>query len=344
MELFMKYQVPLILTAAGLIFSGCDNTSRESNSNNNEIVTQRFIHRYGYDVSKNEWESKDYPGQVITTYRNGVTLTCNYEDGLVHGVKTTTYPHSQTLETKETFARGNLTKRTSFDIRGIPIKEEHFLGPEHIKVLYWFSNGTPRATEEYLNDQLTSAEYYTLSNETEAKIENGSGIRVLRNAKGQILSKEYVSQFELTRKETFHLNGTPESTVNYKNGLLDGEKLVHAETGEPVAKEYFKDGVLHGVATYYQNGYKFLEIPFSSGMKEGIERHYIDGNVVSEESEWHFNKKHGPTQIYFDGMVKTHWYYNHERVSKPKYDELLQREDEIAILNERARNSRSFTF
>ena len=56
------------------------------------------------------------------------------------------------------------------------------------------------------------------------------------------------------------------------------------------------------------------------------------------------NKKHGPTQIFFDGMVKTHWYYNGDRVAKTKYDELLQREDEIAILNERAKNSKSFAF
>ncbi|NBO24586.1 MAG: toxin-antitoxin system YwqK family antitoxin [Chlamydiae bacterium] len=339
----MKYQVPLIITAAGLLFCGCDHTSSEQSSPHNEIVTQRFIHRYGYDVSKDEWESKDYPGQVITTYRNGVTMTCNYEDGLMHGQKTITYPHSQTLEVKEVFARGTLTKKTSFDIRGIPIKEEHFLGQDHIRVLYWFSNGTPRASEEYLNDQLTSAEYYTLSNETEAKIENGSGIRVLRNAKGQILSKEFVTNFELTNKETFHLNGTPEMTVHYKNGLLDGEKLLHAETGEPISREFFKEGVLHGAATYFQNGYKFLEVPYTQGMKEGIERHYIDGNVISEETEWHQNRKHGPTLIYFDGMIKTHWYYNNERVSKSKYDELLQREDEIAILNERAKNSKGFT-
>jgi antitoxin component YwqK of YwqJK toxin-antitoxin module len=340
----MKYQVPLILSAAGLILSGCDHSSSSQSNQNNEIVTQRFIHRYGYDVSKSEWESKDYPGQVITTLRNGVTLTSNFEDGQLHGQKTTTYPHSQTLETKEVYNRGVLTKKTSFDIRGIPIKEEHFLGPDHVKILYWFSNGTPRATEEYLNDQLTSAEYYTLSNETEAKIDNGSGLRVLRNAKGQILSKEYITNYELTKKESFHLNGTPEMTVNYKNGLLDGEKLVHAETGEPISKETFKEGVLHGVATYFQNGYKYLEIPYVAGLKEGIERHFIDGDVVAEESEWHRNKKHGPTQIYFDGMVKTHWYYNGERVAKPKYDELLIREDEIATLDERARNSKGFSF
>ncbi len=343
MEFLMKYQVPLILTAAGLIFSGCDNSSQKASANN-EIVTQRFIHRYGYDVSKSEWESKDYPGQVITTYRNGVTLTTNYEDGQIHGLRTTTYPHSQTFETKETFNRGTLTKRTSFDIRGIPIKEEQFLGADHIKVLFWYSNGTPRAQEEYVNDQLTSAEYYTMNNETEAKIENGSGIRALRNAKGQILAKEYLHQFELTKKETYHLNNTPEMTVNYKNGLLDGEKIVHAETGEPISKEFYKDGLLHGIATYFQNGYRFLEIPYAFGMKEGIERHYIDGDVIAEESEWHDNRKHGPTQIYFDGMVKTHWYYNNERVNKTKYDELLQREEEIATLDERAKNSKSFTF
>ena len=263
----MKHRLPLILTAAGLIFCGCDPTSRQSKPNN-EIVTQRFIHRYGYDVSKDEWESKDYPGQVITTFRNGVTLTSNFEDGQIHGTRTATYPHSQTFETKEQFHRGILTKKTNFDIRGIPIKEEHYLGPEHIKVLYWFSNGTPRATEEYLNDQLTSAEYYNLSNETESRIENGSGVRVLRNAKGQILSKEYVTLYELTKKETFHLNAMPETTVSYKNGLLEGEKLVHAESGEPLSREIFKDGVLHGLATYFQNGYKYLEVPYVGGIKK----------------------------------------------------------------------------
>jgi antitoxin component YwqK of YwqJK toxin-antitoxin module len=338
----MKYKVSAMILSAGLILSGCDQTTRQTN--NNEIVTERFIHRYGYDVSKSEWEAKDYPGQVITTYRNGVTVVTNFEDGQIHGFKTTTYPHSQTLEIKETYQRGTLTKRTSFDLRGIPVKEEHFLAPDHVKVLFWYSNGTPRATEDYRNDQLNAAEYYTMSNETEAKIENGSGIRVLRNAKGQILSKEYLTDYELTKKETFHLNGTPEMTVHYKNGLLEGEKLVHAETGEPISKEVFKDGVLDGIAVYFQNGYRFLESTYSSGRKDGLEKHYIDGDVVAEESNWKNNLRHGPTQIFFDGMVKTHWYYNNERVSKSKYDDLTKREEEIAQLQERAENSKSFTF
>jgi antitoxin component YwqK of YwqJK toxin-antitoxin module len=337
----MKYQAPLILSMVGLIFGGCE--TRQSTPAN-EVITQRFIHKYGYDVSKHEWESKDYPGQVITTFRNGVTETSSFEDGQLHGLRTVTYPHSQTLETKEVYQRNACVKRTSFDIRGIPIKEEQFMGPEHQKIIFWYSNGSPRAEEELQNNQLVSAYYYSLTNEVESKIENGSGLRTLRNSKGQLLSKESINRFELVKKETFHLNGTPEMTCQFRNGLLEGEKILHAETGEPISREQYKDGVLHGTATYFQNGYRYLEVPYQYGMKDGIERHYIDGDTISEETEWHVNKKHGPTLIFYDGMAKTHWYYNDERVPKGKYDELCSREDEIAIQSERAKAAKNFTF
>ena len=338
----MNYHISALILSAGLILSGCDQAQRQASPH--EVVTERYIHRYGYDVSKSEWEAKDYPGQVITTYRNGVTVVTNYEDGQIHGFKTTTYPHSQTLDTKESYHRGLLTKRTSYDLRGIPLKEEHFVNPEQTKILFWYSNGIPRAQEDYRNDQLLTAEYYTLSNETEAKIINGSRMRVLRNAKGQMLAKEYLLDFELTKKETFHLNGTPEMTVNYKNGLLDGEKLVHAESGEPISKEIYKDGLLDGVAVYFQNGYRYLECDYSNGRKSGVEKHYIDGEVVSEESLWKNNLRHGPTQIFFDGIVKTQWYYNNERVTKAKYDDLSRREEQIAQMQERAENSKPIAF
>ena len=112
-----------LLSCLSLIAVGCGAPEAK---NDDEVIAQRFIHKYGYDVPKDVWEEKNYPGEVITTYRNGVTVTSHFEDGLKHGESLRTYPHSQTTETKEEHNRGILTQKTSYNIRGIPYQEDNW--------------------------------------------------------------------------------------------------------------------------------------------------------------------------------------------------------------------------
>ncbi|WP_194848340.1 toxin-antitoxin system YwqK family antitoxin [Candidatus Neptunochlamydia vexilliferae] len=323
----------LLLASSGLLMFGCQNSSKDQNEN---VVSKRYIHKYGYDVSKEEWESTGYPGQVITTLRNGVTVTSSYEDGRLHGPTTYTYPHSNTNESESIYERGNLVKKTSYDIRGIPQKEEVFLSPSHVKLTKWFQSGTPMSVEEYHNEELLEGEYYNKRNEAEHRVIKGTGTRTIRDEHENVILQEKMEGGFTVLRETFHPHGIPHTVLPLSGGLVHGEKKVFAPSGEPISVETYERDLLHGRATYYQNGCRYLEINYYQGRKDGTERHFVDGETVVEETEWMDGQKHGPSIVFFDGMSRTRYYYNDQLVTKEKYRELYEMEENIAIMNDRA--------
>ncbi|MBI3211668.1 MAG: hypothetical protein HYZ47_03160 [Simkania negevensis] len=333
----MKLRLPLFMSLLSLILFGCQNSKPKQDE---EIVSKRYIHKYGYDVSREEWEGAGYPGQVLTTLRNGITVVASYEDGLLHGETTHTYPHSQTIESKNTYERGHLVKKVTYDIRGIPYKEEVFLSPSHLKTTRWYKNGTPMSMEETHNQELISAEYYNTNNEIEFRVASGSGTRVIRDEHEQIVAKELIKHGYPSLRESFHPHGVPQAVTPLANGKIEGERKVYAPSGEPISIENYHNNVLEGLATYFQNGCRYLEVNYRNGLKDGKERHYVDGETIVEETEWMDGQKHGPSIIYFDGMSKTRWYYNNALVSKEKYRELCEQEENIAIMNDRAKSAK----
>ena len=73
----------------------------------------------------------------------------------------------------------------------------------------------------------------------------------------------------------------------------------------------------------------------SNGLKDGVERHFIDGQTVVEETEWTEGQKHGPSVVFFDGMSRTRFYYNNRPVTKERYRELCEQAENIARSEER---------
>lgn len=324
----------LLLTAlSGLLLFGCQNSNKDQNEN---VVSKRYIHKYGYDVSKEEWDGAGYPGQVITTLRNGVTVTASYEDGVLHGPTTYTFPHSHTTESLNIYEKGNLVKKVTYDIRGIPQKEQVFLSPSHVKTTRWYQKGIPLSVEEYHNNELLEGEYYNEKNETMSRVTKGSGVRITRDQHENIISKETINHGYPVLKETFYSHGMPHVVLPISNGKVHGEKKVFAPTGEPISIENYKFDVLDGLASYYQNGCRYLEVNYRDGQKHGKERHFVDGETIVEETEWMDGQKHGPSIVFFDGMSRTRFYYNNQVVPKDKYRELCDIEENIAIMNDRA--------
>ena len=330
----MKKQMLSLFTLLAL--AGChENSNRNRES---EVVSQRYIHKYGYDVSPDEWQSNHYPGQVITTMRNGVTITSTYDDGILDGQTTYTHPHSQTLESVEVYSHGTLAKKTFYDVKGLPEREEQHLSPSRLRVTSWYKLGSPRSVEEYQDQALVSAEYLNTKNECEARITNGFGDRITRSSKGHLISSEKIEEGFVSLRKTFHENGTPRSIITFAGGTIHGEKRVFAESGEPVSVEAYVNGQPHGSCSYYQNGTKYLEVSYNHGFKHGPERFFMDGTKLIEENQWIGGKRHGQSIVYLDGQTKREWFYNNDQVSKNKYNELLQRERDIAIQTERANN------
>lgn len=331
----MKNKVIALLGLGFLALCGCNN-----NNDNDNVVSQRYIHKYGYAVSQEEWESKKYPGQVITNLSNGVTVTATYENGIKHGPTTHTYPHSQTVEYYCLYNQGNKVKEISYDPNGVPMEEWIQLSPTRYSITMWYNQGSPMMVEEFVGEELLDGQYYTTANELESRVEKGIGTRVRRNREGTLLAKETMEAGYAIKKETFYPNGAPESIAYYFHEALNGEKRTFAHTGEPLSIEEWVSGQLHGKATYFKNGNRYVEISYMNGQKNGIERHFIDGDIVSQEIVWENDLKHGISVFYADGKPELQWFYAGEAVSKRKFDELNKIDELISHLPYSEENTR----
>lgn len=304
---------------------------------NRDIVSQRFVHKYGYDVPKEEWNNQQYPGQVITQMRDGVTIVETYEDGLLNGVRSETFSHSQTVRFLEQYDRGSLRKRTTYSVRGIPEQEEIFFSPQHVKVTYWLPNGSPLCKEEWSFGKIISGQYFNALNEVEAQLERGSGERLVRDASGLLQAREFYQNSELVHLQTYYPNQTPHISVSFKNGKRDGVYKEFAASGEPLCIESWRQNMLHGEAVYYQNGLRYLEIAYQNGLKHGLERHFIDEKHVCSETTWFEGNRHGPSVVLADGTATTRWYYFGQKVAnKAAFDEKVNRLATITMMHEKS--------
>jgi antitoxin component YwqK of YwqJK toxin-antitoxin module len=324
----MKMKVMLVLGAVSILMAGCRNSNEEDN-----VVSQRYIHKYGYAVSKEEWDAKNYPGQVITTLRNGITVTATYENGVLHGPSTYTYPHSQTVEAYLVYNHGNLVKEMKYDNKGMPSNEKAWFSPSRYTLTLWYTEGSPLSIEEYSNEELMEGRYFTLSNETEGRVEKGNGLRVVRNQQGILVSKDVIEGGFIAKREAFYPNGSPESVTHYSRGQLHGEKKLFAQSGEPTLIEEWVNGKLHGKCTYFNNGTKEVEISYLNGLKNGQEIHYIDGAQILEETLWENGKKHGASTFYISGEAKTSWFYDGKQVSVKRFEELARLDEMISQIS-----------
>ncbi len=324
----MKSTVFALLGSLALVLTGCGNNNKEDQG----VVSQRYIHKYGYAVSQDEWEAKNYPGQVITLKNNGVTVTETYENGQLHGPVSHTYPHSQTVEHYALYNQGIKVKEIFYDIAGMPVEEFVKLSPTRHSVTKWFAEGSPMLVEEFVGEELLDGQYFTLNNEIETRIEKGIGLRTERDRNGVLIAREVFEQGYPVKRETYYPGGAPESIAYYFRNCLHGEKRTYAKTGEPLAIEEWVNGQLHGRSTYFKSGVRYLEISYLYGQKNGLERHYIDGNILSQEIVWNNGQKHGPSVYFIDGRPEKQWFYDGEAVSKNKFDELSQL-DEMIINN-----------
>lgn len=311
----MKKTVSLILGTCGLLVSGC----YEKDEN---VISKNYIHKYGYALSKKEWESKKHPGQIVTTLKDGVTITATYEHGVLNGPYTTTFPHSQTIENYTLYNQGNVIKEISYDQKGMPQSEKIYLSPTRYSTTLWFSDGTPRSIEEYNGSELIDGQYFTVSNDTEARVVKGKGTRVLRGKCGILLSKDEIVRGDVVKHETYHANGVPSMVCTYVDLRLHGDKRTFDENGEPLSLEPYEDGQINGIATFFKNGYKYREVPYEFGKKEGKENFYVDGIIVSHDIQWLSDKEHGPSNYYVDGIAHTEWFYEGRKVSHREYRQL----------------------
>lgn len=308
--------------AVGLLLTACSQNACYDDN----VVDQKYIHKYGVTVPSDYWTSSGEHGAVVSSMADGVVITRTYASGLLDGDTTYTFPHSGQVAKKEIYVRGSLTKEISYYFDGTPSSETLYDSPlGSRKVSCWYHNGTPKSVEEFSGGLLVSGAYYTASNQHDASVENYNGTRLVRDDYGQLLSTDLIEQGRMSARTVYHTNGTPKEIVPYCNDLVDGAKRCFNPAGEPETVEQWSQGMQHGTTVIYQHGEKYAEVPYQYGNRHGVEKRYRDGQVVMQEVSWENGLQHGPTTCYAGDSCKTDWYYRGEATTKNNYEFMTTR-------------------
>ena len=318
----------LSLFMASLLLSGCF-----SSDSGNGIISQKFVHKYGFDVSEAEWEAREKEGQVVSVLKDGETVTNSYENGILHGVSTVTFPHSSIVEKLMVYNQGTLLKETVHDTIGVTISEDAYEFDDKKITTFWDDKGSPLSIEEYDGDLLVEGKYFTANHELEGQVEAGFGERYIRERSGSLLYRDLIENGAVSTRTNYHANGQIHSISHYHDYQLHGEQRKFTTKGQPLMDLNWNHGVLDGMKLVYRNGSKVSEIPYINGQRHGNELHFDDIGNLTANIEWKNDKKHGSSYFVNNGTAETEWYYKGALVSQEKYEVLNSREELVADLS-----------
>lgn len=285
---------------------------------NNSTIKQSYIHKYGAELSKEDWDARGKNGQIITTNTEGITTSQTFSKGILQGNTTYSYPHSKTIQTTEAYDLGKLSSTTAHYPSGIPQKEEVYLSDMSVKISTWYEDGTPKSTEVIDGQSIKDGEYYSPSNELESRVVKANGIKMIRDHQGHFLSQDTITNGQLSSRRTFYPNGEIQSITPYSNGVIQGERKTYKLGGQPASIEEWAKGQKHGLCKIYENGEQVAEIPYVRGKKEGVERHFQNETILVREVTWAKGLRHGATKAYYEDATQTEWYFMDQKMSVPK--------------------------
>lgn len=250
------------------------------------VVDQTYVHKYGFEVEPQEWESRGEHGQKISVLNTGVTATQNYSYGKLDGECTYSFPYSSSIERVQSYSKDELVADEIRYMSNTPKRRTEMLSNGTKRMTQWYENSVPQMVENFSQGKLEKGEYYTISNQLESRVDNGSGTRTNRDTYGQLVSKDTIENGEMIERVTYWANGTPKEMVPYKNEIVHGLRRSFFVGGEPNEVESWQNGVQSGVSITYRNGEKYAEIPYVNGVKSGVEKRYRDGTQLFEEITW----------------------------------------------------------
>jgi antitoxin component YwqK of YwqJK toxin-antitoxin module len=304
-----------LLTAVTLV--GCNGSTNK----HSEIVKESYIHKYGVEVSKEEWNERGKSGRFVVTRKDGVTVSKTYNNGVLEGDTTISFPHNRSIETLQSYHEGNLVRAVNNYASGMPKEELRNTTNQDRILTSWYESGTPRSVETQQGDLLVKGDFYTQDHTIESRITNGKGTRTLRDSYGQLISRDTFSDGLLNTITTYHTNGTPEEVTPYVQNQVHGLKKTFLAGGEPNTIETWIKGVQEGLTTTFRNGDIHSKVEFVAGRANGTER-IFEGSSVVEEISWVAGKQHGPKVFHVEDKSNTSWYYNGKLVSKTLFDDM----------------------
>jgi antitoxin component YwqK of YwqJK toxin-antitoxin module len=305
-------------------------TSCQTSNNTDQVISQTYVHKYGFETSEKDWQQRERDGQVVSLLKNGVKVTRSYENGVLHGPTTYTFPNSSIVEKSLVYDQGTLLKEQINDSSGMPIQEEVYEFDQRKLTTFWSDRGVPLSTEEYEGDILKEAKYYTPDHELEASVVGGMGERVKRDRQGLLISRDEIRDGEMVSRTSYHPNGEVHTISHYKDYELHGLQSKFTASGKPLMELHWNQGILDGDKVVYRNGSKIAVIPYVKGEKHGIELHYDDLGTLISEIEWRNDKKHGCTKLYSEESTDTEWFFKGQSVNAEKF-KMLDYREQIAL-------------
>lgn len=315
----MKTKVPFLFMA--LAFTGC-----QTNSSIDQVVSQTYVHKYGFETSEKDWEAREKDGQVVSMLKTGVRVAQTYENGKLHGVTTYSFPHSSVIEKQQIFDEGILLKEQINDAAGMPVREEVYEFDNRIIITLWDDKGVPLSIEEYDGEILVEGKYYTPEHELEAAVAGGNGERIKRDRTGMLISRDEMKDGMMFCKVSYHPNGNIHTISHYDHYQLHGKQTKFTASGKPLMELNWDHNLMDGPKIIYRNGQKIAVIPYLKGKKHGTELHYDDLGFLTAEIEWRDDKKHGKTLLHSEEATDTEWFFKGQSVNADKFKILETRE------------------
>ena len=246
-----------------------------------EVVCET-VHRYGVPLDPQDWSERGQNGQVVLA-KDGVAVSRSYQEGILHGECTYTFPHCDVIQKRQAYNYGVLTQETDHYPSGLPRWQVTHESPQKQANIGWYETGAPQAQEEYVSGKLTKGEYYTTNHQIESRGDESNGFRTRRDGQGQLVNVDSIKQGQMVLRTTYHPDGTPSAVTPYVNGHIEGERLTYLPGGEPRTVEQWVTNKQHGVTTVFEQGEKRADVPYVVGVKQGTEKRYRSSNTLAQE-------------------------------------------------------------
>lgn len=170
---------------------------------------------------------------------------------------------------------------------------------------HFYKTGVLKAEHTYLPNNQSKVVMY---HETSQKMAQGAYNDTLRNGTW----------------EFFDNRGIISAIEPYKNGVLDGAKVVFFLNGDTSSVHNYQNGLRHGMQRDFNEGHKLrYEANFIDGNPDGRVVYYHLNGKISTEGAYQDAVKHGVWKYYYEnGMIQAQEQYNLGNVEKSiVYDE-----------------------
>lgn len=242
-----------------------------------------------------------------------------YEKGIIQGTSLYYYPNGQ-LEKEADFQKGKIDGYlTEYWPNGsLKSKTAYRKGTKEGESVGYFEDGKLSWIEDYSEDRLRTASYYTLQGDLIAEVEKGSGFAARYDEEGLSLLEYRVGLPEgLVRK--FNPNGELKSSFYLKNGMKQGEEV-----------EYYSVSEWEGESGHPR--YKLSVHWIENHLQGRVKTWYPHGGLHSQR-EYIRNQRVGPSLAWYsDGSLMLYEEYEEDRLVTGQYYKLQKKEPVSSIV------------